>query len=332
MTPQVSKIAVRVSTDPRFGYGHIARQCSVRRHLDAKVSWFTDPYGAESLAGHIPAQDDIIEEKDKNICEEIFRWANTNKNCVLICDSYHISPSSFDMFSNKVFFFCDYAQEQVNKNITLVNAQPTAKPSKIHMFGPTYFAIDTRGKSQQALDFSTLDTPINCLISFGSVDSGNLTGKTLAAILDNSKLRKWLRPICLIGQYNRFRKSVEKQLLAFRNAQILDGITSISDLPVSCPIAVGAPGISHAERLFAGIATVLIPQNPNHVDLCKAWEKLGCGVNSSLNPEHISSCLLNLVTNKFLSAQSLSLRGQSVINGRGAERIAAKIRTTTDDA
>ena len=325
MTKEQFHIAIRVSTDPRYGYGHIARQIALRKHLDTKVIWFTDPDGTRNLPDHIADRDDIVEEIDRNICEKFLHWADTNTNSVLICDSYHIAPSSFKKNPNKVFFFCDHEQERISKNITLVNAQPTAKPSKRHLFGSTYFAIDTKEKAQQTLDFAGLDMPVNCLISFGSVDSGNLTGKTLAAIINNSELRDWLRPVCLLGTHFQFKESIKEQLRAFSSAEILDGVDSLLNLPVSCPVAVGAPGLSHAERLYLGIATVLIPQNPVHVDLCKAWEKLGCGLQASSNLEDISRCLVHLSENKFLVAQSLSTHGQKIISGRGAAKIANHI-------
>ena len=325
MTPQVSKIAVRVSTDPRFGYGHIARQLAVRKHLDGKVSWFTDPCGKQSLARHIPAQDDIIEEKDKKICEEIFRWANANKNCVLICDSYHISPSYFDTCSNKVFFFCDYEQEQVNNNITLVNAQPTVGFSDRHLFGPAFFAIDTRGKSQQALNFSTLDTPVNCLISFGSVDTSNCTSSALNAILEDKQLSEQIKPVCLIGQHAKHKKAVHRLAAEFQDAEIIEDCESILDLNIACPIAIGAPGLSHAERLYAGIATVLVPQSERHRQICKAWQEMGCSLYVPDDIRQIGNTLHLMLERKMRLASLICRNGQNQIDGAGGAKIAKSI-------
>ena len=322
MTKEQFHIAIRVSTDPRYGYGHIARQIALRKHFGVRVIWFTDPGGKQTLPDYIADWDDIKEETDKNICDKLFQWGNINTNSVLICDSYHLAPSLFKKCANKVFFFCDHEQERVSKNITLVNTQPTAHPSKRHLFGPAYFAIDTKEKAQQTLDFAGLHMPVNCLISFGSVDSGNLTGKTLTAIINHSELRSLLRPICVLGTHFEFKESIKEQLHAFPSAEILDGVDSLLNLPISCSVAVGAPGLSHAERLYMGIATVLIPQNPNHAELCKAWEKLGCGLQASSKLEDISRCLIHLSENKFLIAQSLSTNGQKIINGKGAAKIA----------
>ena len=84
---------------------------------------------------------------------------------------------------------------------------------------------------------------------------------------------------------------------------------------------MGAPGISHAERLFSGVATVLVPQNIQHAALCDAWENIGCGLSASVAEEEISKCIHILLRNKFELAQSISVRGQSILDGKGAERL-----------
>lgn len=322
MAKEQFHIAIRVSTDPLYGYGHIARQIALRQHLGARVIWFTDPGGTQNLPGYIADRDDIKEETDKNICDKLLLWASINTNSFLICDSYHISPSLFKKCSSKVFFFCDHEQERVSKNITLVNPQPSAKPSKRHLFGPVYFAIDNKERLQQTLNFDSLEMPVNCLISFGSVDSGNLTGKTLAAISNSSELRNLIRPICVLGEHFQFEDAIREQISIYQNAKILNKIKSLMDLPFDCPIAVGAPGLSHAERLYLGIATVLIPQNANHVALCKAWERLGCGIFSRSSERDIMNNLVKIIRNNFHKAQIFSRNGQRLINGQGARRLA----------
>ena len=324
-------VAIRVSTNPKHGAGHIARQLAVRKYLNGKVSWFTDPHGTGHLRGLLPLQDELFEEEEAERIDGVLRWTDTHQTGILLCDSYNITPHIFETVSQRVFFFCDYSQGQVSENVILVNAQPTAGFSDRHLFGPTFFAIDTRGKAQQNFDFSELTMPVNCLISFGSVDSNNMTGKALAAILDDPSLRRWIRPVCLLGSHFRYRDTVQEQLSAFPTAKIFDGMNSLLDLPVPCPIAVGAPGISHAERLYMGIATVLIPQNPYHQELCEAWEELGCGLYTTATSEHILRCLQNLIDNKFHTAQTISIRGQSFMNGKGAAKIAAKIARSTHD-
>ena len=131
-------IAIRVSTDPHHGYGHIARQLAVRKYLEGKVSWFADPCGANHLRGLLPLQDELFEEEEAEQIDGVLRWIDTHQRSVLLCDSYNITPEIFETVSQKVFFFCDYSQGQVSENVVLVNAQPTAGSSDRHLFGPAF--------------------------------------------------------------------------------------------------------------------------------------------------------------------------------------------------
>ena len=318
-------VAIRVSTNPNYGAGHIARQLAVRKYLDGKVSWFTDPHGADHLRGLLPPQDELFEEEEAERIDGVLRWIDTHQTGILLCDSYNITPHIFEAVSQKVFFFCDYSQGQVSENVILVNAQPTAGFSDRHLFGPAFFAIDTRGKSQQNFDFSELTMPVNCLISFGSVDSPNCTSSALNAILQDKQLSEQIKPVCLIGQHAKHRKAVHRLIAEFQDAEIIEDCESILDLNIVCPIGIGAPGLSHAERLYAGIATVLVPQNERHRQLCKAWQEIGCGLCVSDDIRQIGNTLHLLIEKKMRFASLICHNGQSQIDGTGGAKIAKSI-------
>ena len=69
---------------------------------------------------------------------------------------------------------------------------------------------------------------------------------------------------------------------------LLENYQSLMDLKVTCNFAIGAPGISQAERLYMGIATILLPQNTIHKQIIKGWENLGCTIGSSWNKKVIT--------------------------------------------
>ena len=94
-----------------------------------------------------------------------------------------------------------------------------------------------------------------------------------------------------------------------------------------CDIAIGAPGVSHAERLFAGIPTVLVPQNDKHVALCMSWQNEGCALYARPEPKHIASQIKALIANQFEQARAISNEGQRVIDGKGASRIMSELAT-----
>ena len=97
------------------------------------------------------------------------------------------------------------------------------------------------------------------------------------------------------------------------------------ELPFKCDIAIGAPGVSHAERLFAGIPTVLVPQNNRHVALCMSWQNEGCALHAMPDPKHIASQIHALIANQFEQARAISMEGQNLIDGKGASRILSEL-------
>ena len=97
---------------------------------------------------------------------------------------------------------------------------------------------------------------------------------------------------------------------------------SIIELPFECPLAIGAPGVSHAERLYRGMATILVAQHKKHQFLCKKWSELGCCLDTKADPYKIGPLMRRLIADDYSLARALSARGQEVIDGKGAARIA----------
>ena len=198
-------------------------------------------------------------------------------------------------------------------------------PRKNCFIGPRFMPIDTRGKQQAKVDFARAPYPVRCLIGFGTVDSGNMTALALKALLSDEELRKGVQPVCLLGPHFKHEDSVKTLLESFTKSQIVRNCSSVLELPDLCDIAIGAPGVSHGERLYLGIPTVLVPQNAKHIALCIGWENEGCALNARPDSKHIASQINVLIDNQFERARVISIRGQQVIDGKGALRIMSEM-------
>ena len=185
--------------------------------------------------------------------------------------------------------------------------------------------VDTKGRKQVNADFDSVSHPINCLIGFGIVDSGNMTAVALNALLSDQRLKENVQPVCLLGPYFQQCETVEALLRAFSRSKIIKNCRSVLELPFYCNIAIGAPGVSHAERLYAGIPTVLVPQSDSHRALCMNWQDEGCALYARPEPKHIARQINALIANKFDRARAISRQGQRVIDGNGASRIVAEL-------
>lgn len=322
-----NEIGIRVCTNAENGFGHIARQLSVREHFAVDVVWFTDPHGGKILGNHLKHRDKIFEESDKSSAKRTLNWAQSFPKRSLIFDTPNIFPSDLTFLrKNKTHYFSDYSVPEVQSNITVVNSQPNATGDERHLLGPKYLPINGKKKSSSAPTITSSEKHINCLVGFGAVDSQNMTTRALDALLKLKNSHTQIIPVCLLGAYSYHRQEIKKKLNEFDHSICIENCSSILALEYNIRLAIGAPGISHAERLYLGIPTVLVAQSKEQINLCKTWSDLNCGLHALPDTDSISQNLEKLVSRNFCLAETISDAGRAIVDGKGAERIATDIK------
>ena len=320
-----SAIYFRVATDPETGFGHMSRMLALRQVFKEPVKWFVDPKTKKKVSERVSKTDEIHEEKAVDGITQLLTATHADTDGLIICDSYKISCKGLALAKLPTIYFCDSDRRSVIENVTVVNCQPGAIPYKNCLAGPHFMPVDTRGKQQAKVDFASVSFPIRCLIGFGAVDSANMTTLVLKTLLSDEKLRESVQPICLLGPHFQHHQVVETLLESFTKSKIVRNCSSVLELPHMCDIAIGAPGVSHGERLYLGIPTVLVPQNDKHVSLCIGWKNVGCALYARPEPKHITSQINALIANQFEQARAISMEGQRVIDGKGASRIMSEL-------
>ena len=321
----MSCIVFRVSTNSHYGLGHLVRLMALRSFFHKPVHWFVDPKSLNLVRKKIPKKDKILEENSCKSIKKAISFCNEFHAKAFICDSYNISLNELDKCKTKVFYFIDSPNKTLKTNIVYINCQPYRSLSKFSISGVNYFPINTEGRRQKKINFSDLTFPINCLISFGTVDSKNLTSYVLSAILSDQKLKTLLNPICLLGPYFQYKKEVKSLLNKFNDYTLFLKCNSILELGIQCPIAIGLPGVSQIERLYCGFATTLIWQKSYHHKLALNWERMGLALSASLSISQINSAIHKMVNNDFQIAKKISFDGQKLVDGNGGKRLAKKI-------
>ena len=320
-----SAIYLRVATNPTTGFGHMSRMLALRKVFKDPVKWFVDPRTKKEVSEWVPKTDEVYEETAVDGIAQLQSATKAQSAGLIVCDSYNVSCKGLAVANLPIVYFCDSVTGQIFENVTVVNCQPGVMPHKNCFAGPRFMPIDTRGKQQAKLNFASVAYPIRCLIGFGAIDSGNMTAIALDALLSDEKLRKIVQPICLLGPHFKHGDIVETLLASFTKSKIIRDCSSVLELPYMCDIAIGAPGVSHAERLYAGIPTVLVPQSDKHVSLCMSWQNEGCALYARSEPKHIAGQINALIANQFEQARAISIKGQRVIDGKGASRILSKL-------
>ncbi len=318
-------VYVRVSTDPAAGSGHLSRMLALRKGLKGPVKWFVDPGTISVVKERFSKTDDVFEEVMIDSIVKLKSIIGADTDSFIICDSYKVRYEEITAADVPAVYFHDSDVRSSSENVMIVNCQPRAKAYKNCLSGPAFMPIDTKGKQQVKAAFTSESHPINCLIGFGAVDSYNMTAVALNALLFDQKLKENVQPVCLIGPHFQQCEIVETLLSAFPQSKIIRNCQSVLELPVLCHIAIGAPGVSHAERLYAGIPTVLVPQSKSHRSLCMNWHYEGCALYARPEPKHIASQINALIANKFGLARAISHQGQRLIDGKGVSRIVAEL-------
>lgn len=315
----------RVSTDPATGSGHMSRMLALRQGLKGPVKWFVDPGTKRAFEEQFSKTDEVFEEARIDSILKLKSIIGADTGSLIICDSYKVMYDEIAAANVPAVYFHDNDTQLLSDNVMVVNCQPLAKAYRNCLSGPGFMPVDTRGKKQIRVNFATISHPIKCLIGFGTVDSSNMTAVALNALLSDQRLKENVQPVCLIGPNFKQWKIVETLLSAFSQSKIIKDCQSVLELPFLCDIAIGAPGVSHAERLYAGIPTVLVPQCESHRALCMNWHNEGCALYARPEPKHIASQINALIANKFDQARAISYEGQRVIDGKGASRIVAEL-------
>ena len=324
MNQKKLNILIRVSTTINYGWGHFQRCLSIRKFLYQKVHWFIDP-NSKKIKNFLCKKDDVIEEIDDYSHNKCLNFLRKDKDAILIIDVRKINPSNFSNFDERVYIISDELISNPYRGCKLINMQPISKSNDLFLSGPRYLTFSTKNKEQKSKNFNQGSYPYNFLVSFGARDSRNYTELLLNLILNDTELKKKLNIICLIGDGFKNKKKIIQKFSNIASITLLENYQSLLDLKANCNFAIGAPGISHAERLYMGIATVLLPQNKIHKQIIEGWEDLGCAIGSSLNKLVIISSIHKLISNDFELAKNISKKGQRIVDGLGAKRISQEI-------
>ena len=303
----------------------MSRMLALRLGLKGAVKWFVDPVTKGAFKERFSKNDEVFEEAMIDSIVKMQSMIGADTDSLIICDSYKVKYDQIAATNVPAVYFADNDVRLSSDNVMIVNCQPRAKAYKNCLSGPGFMPVDTKGIKQVRADFEAVSHPINCLIGFGIVDSSNMTAVALDALLSDQRLKENVQPVCLLGPNFQQREIVETLLSAFSQSKIIKNCQSVLDLPFYCDIAIGAPGVSHAERLYAGIPTVLVPQSESHRALCMNWHDEGCALYSRPEAKHIARQINALIANKFERARAISREGQRVIDGKGASRIVAEL-------
>lgn len=160
------------------------------------------------------------------------------------------------------------------------------------------------------------------LVFFGGTDPQNATGMALEA-LSHPDL-KHLEVVVVVGANNPHRESIVQQVLRRPFTILHEPRPHLADLMAQADLALGAGGATTWERMCLGLPTVLVTiaenQRPAAEALAAKQLILYAGNASAISSGILSKLIIGLTSNASRLTE-LSVQGQLMVDGLGAERI-----------
>jgi spore coat polysaccharide biosynthesis protein SpsF len=178
---------------------------------------------------------------------------------------------------------------------------------------------------QKAKDLK-FQSPYQVLVTMGGADPNHLTYKVVSSLLEFKELINLKVVVGPAFLHDDRLDKIEKR--KYSNIEFIRNVKDMSSLMAESHIAITAVGITIFELAYMGIPSIIIANyETDDVDM-DLLKKLGCVLlldyYENVSDVDIRKSLELLVTNKKLW-EAMSKKGKTLIDGHGAERIAAII-------
>ena len=311
-------IAIRVSTRREEGRGHVARCEAVRGHLKLPVTWFVDPNCDVRPALR---RGDLLEFEADAASIGTVRARSASCLAVLV-DSYSISGDAIADLSALVptLAFAD-TPPYPDADIVVAPRLDVSSDGRIRG-GAAYLPIaatfdawrDCAGRKQVA-------GTTRVLVAFGGFDSTNRTELVLTAL---ALAGPEFAITCALAPDARHFDAVAARLAVLPGSRFADPALPLVEAYASNDIAIGAPGVSQAERAHCGLPTLLVPQNATQVQLAAAWAARKAALVAVASVDEVAKGIGALAEAPALRA-AIRAAGLALVDGKGAARIAEEL-------
>ena len=315
----------RAASRPEVGGGHVSRCRTLARALraDGPVTMLLDRGGEGWVAA--------LEDDGYAVGLAGDRPLETGwRGCVV--DSYDIEDAELDRLKRAAGWLAGFEDGlRPRRQLDLaINGAPGLEGDRLGgtpaLLGARY-AMIAEGFAGACSDAPR--TPMrHVLISFGYRDADDLCGRTLEA-LDALDIRP-LEATIAIGSAAPHLAALRRRAEASRHrVEIQPDARDMAGLLADCDIAIGAGGVSLYERLAAGAPSITILAAENQrlgvEGVVRAGATLCLGTAAEASAERIAAAVARLAGQPEERAR-LARAGRALIDGRGAERVAAALR------
>lgn len=321
-------IAIRVDGNSEIGFGHLMRMKALAREfikLGAEVIFLSR--NPENIEGYRVLQlDSQTRDEEDLLVEKMLMEIQAR---ILIIDSYDYTQERLDRVGQLPLlsvYVDDLNCHPFNTDF-VVNGNLYA-PGLLYR-GRARFLLGTKYLLMRE-EFAGVSLRLpnpgveHVLITFGAADMENVTPEILR-ILKNYKQFQDLHWHVVIGPVFRNLAEVEAVTKDCPNVTLYHN-PAIKNLMEFCDISISAAGSTTYELAACGVPAMLVIAADNQVRLAREAEQQGIAFNlgwhHELEAAGLYSALDSLINNRILK-EKMARRGQELIDGQGAQRVAA---------
>jgi len=261
----------------------------------------------------------------------------TSKEDWIVIDGYHFDASyqfGIREAGRKALVLDDICnRDEYNADI-LLNQNPDAHNYSYDVNDDVTFLLGSRYAliRQEFLSFHPQHTTIQptaskILVTLGGADPTNITSIVLSAI--QSIKHDHLHLKIIVGASNQHHKELEQLTNSLScDCEILTAVNNMPELMDWADIAISAAGSTCWELCFLGVPFIAIQIADNQQGIIKelSRSKTAICIASPAETLNIANELKSLILNQDMR-QTMSDKGRSLIDGKGAKRVAQKIYT-----
>ncbi len=321
-------LAIRADGNNEIGWGHLVRTQALARQLHkrgVKVIFFTrtpeNITDYQTIAVSVPAS-----EEDAWIRAEL----DAQKACAILVDSYEYDHERLERISEWPLpsaYIDDLNLTEFNVN-WVING---------NLYAPD---LNYRGRAQFLLgskylllrdDFTNLPTRLprekveNVLLTFGAVDNAGVTLDILKKMYTHHNFNSYQWHVVIGPAFsNQLAEQIEL-VCKSKNNILLHKRPDMKSLMMHCDVALSAAGSTSYEMAACGLPAILLVMAENQEMLARKAQDAGIAINLGdyrrLEADQLWQAFEDISTN-FAIRSSIAKKGRSLIDGKGAERVA----------
>ena len=328
----MKNILIKTDGNKEIASGHIRRCLSIAEVLKKRGAsvcfWFSDE---ESPA--------LLKQFSSN--EKAFSYtmsAPAEKYELLLLDSYSLEEKDFPAFrkyAEKTAYIDDLCRFDPDTDM-IINYDPAPPKDLYHHASIKLLGTQYAPLREQFAGCSFVARPSanRIFISTGGTDPYHVIEKLLKELYTDKHLTALSILHCdvVMGALFDDKYKAALKLLARRYPGIAlnEGVQDMASLMGSCDIAITAGGTTLYELCATGVPTIAFTMADNQVEFTKSFDAhnaicyVGDARKNNALPRDLAARLFAVLPDAPLRSR-LSLSARSMVDGRGAERIAESI-------